>query len=107
MASLVTITLMTHSVITIFIIFTHNSLYRAETQEMAIERFETFTHRVPNFVAMVQSFNNIPSLQKVCDLLIENPSWSLGHLVAHFNLVDYLSNPNVAELIVSKVQFYF
>lgn len=78
------------------------SLYRAETQDIAMERFETFTHRVPNFVAMVSAYYNIPGLQKLCDLLIENPSWSLGHLVAHFNLVEYLSNPNVAELIVSN-----
>lgn len=74
-------------------------MYRADTQEEALLRFEAFTHRVPNFVAMVQTYYNIPGLQKVCDLLNENPSWSIGHLVAHFNLVEYLSNPNVADLI--------
>lgn len=38
-------------------------------------------------------------LKQICDILAENPSWSLAHLVAHFNLVDKLSNPQVAELI--------
>lgn len=75
------------------------SLYRAETQVEAFERFEAFEHRVPNFVAMVPQYYNIPGLQKVCDLLTEHPSWSLAHLVSYYNLVDYLSNPNVAELL--------
>lgn len=89
---------MTHSTIIYFFIIVH-SLYRAETQDEAIERFEAFTHRVPNFVAMVQQYYNIPGIQKICDLLAENPSWSLAHMIAYFNLVEYLSNPNVAELI--------
>lgn len=36
---------------------------------------------------------------KICDILTENPSWTLAHLVAHFNLVEYLSVPQVAEMI--------
>lgn len=56
-------------------------------------------HRVPNFVQMVKSMYNIPGLQKICDILSENPSWSLAHLVAHFNLIEYLPVPQVAELI--------
>ncbi|KAG5681964.1 hypothetical protein PVAND_011364 [Polypedilum vanderplanki] len=75
------------------------SLFRAETQEEALARFEAYTHRVPNFVTMVNQYYNIPGLQKVCDLLTENPSWSIAHLVAYFNLTEYLSNPAVAELI--------
>lgn len=62
-------------------------------------RFEAFTHRVPNFVQMVKDMYNVPGLQKICDILTENPSWSLAHLVAHFNLVEYLSVPQVSELI--------
>lgn len=54
---------------------------------------------------MVKDYYNIPGLQKVCDLLTENPSWSIAHLVAYFNLVDYLSNPAVAELIDCEFSF--
>lgn len=75
------------------------SLYRAQTQEDAKAKFEAFSHRLPNFVQMVKEFYNAPGLQKVCDILVENPSWSLAHLVAHFNLVEYLAVPQVAELI--------
>lgn len=38
-------------------------------------------------------------LQKVCDSLTENPSWTLAHLVAYFNMVDYISNPKVLQCI--------
>lgn len=75
------------------------SLFRAETQEEALTRFEAYTHRVPNFVTMVSQYYNIPGLQKICDLLTENPSWSIAHLVAYLNLVEYLSNPAVVELL--------
>ena len=62
-------------------------------------RFESYTQRVPNFVQMAKEYYNVPGLQKICDILTENPSWSIAHLVAHFNLVEYLSVPQVCELI--------
>lgn len=91
---------MTHYIdIFLIIIVSHFSLYRAETQDEALLKFEAFTHRVPNFVTMAHQYYNIPGLQKVCDILTENPSWSIAHLVAYFNLVEHLSNPTVVELI--------
>lgn len=41
------------------------SLFRANTQEEALARFEAYTHRVPNFVQMVKEMYNVPGLQKV------------------------------------------
>lgn len=82
-----------------FAFFSINSLYRAQTQEEALTRFEAYTNRVPNFVQMVKEMYNIPGIQKICDILAENPSWSLAHLVAHFNLVEYLIVPQVFELV--------
>lgn len=75
------------------------SLYRAQTQNEALQKFEAFIHRVPTFVQMVKEMYNVPGLQKICDILSENPEWSIAHLVAYFNLVEYLSNPNVQEVI--------
>lgn len=62
-------------------------------------RYKAYEHRVPNFVQMAKEMYNIPGLQKICDILTENPSWSITHLVAHFNMVEYLAVPQVAELI--------
>lgn len=42
---------------------------------------------------------NINGLQKICDILIANPSWSIAHLAAVFNLVDYVSNPEILNFI--------
>lgn len=75
------------------------SLFRAQTQDEATTRFEAFQHRVPNFVQMVREMYNVPGLQKICDVLAENPSWSIAHLVSYFNLVEYLGVPQVADLI--------
>lgn len=43
--------------------------------------------------------NNINGLQRVCDVLIENPSWSLAHLAAYFNTIEHISNPKIQDLI--------
>lgn len=40
---------------------------------------------------------NVNGLQRICDTLIENPSWSLTHLVAYFNLTQYLGHPKILE----------
>lgn len=42
---------------------------------------------------------NVNGLQKVCDVLLEYPSWSIAHLIAYFNLTEYITNPKVLELI--------
>lgn len=42
---------------------------------------------------------NVGGLQKICDALIENPSWSIAHLVAFFNLTELVANPKVLDLI--------
>ncbi|XP_067644660.1 85/88 kDa calcium-independent phospholipase A2 isoform X2 [Eurosta solidaginis] len=75
------------------------SLYRSPSQRDAEDRFNAFVHRLPVFVSIVKEFYNVNGIQKVCDALTENPAWSLAHLVAYFNLVDYISNPKVLEFI--------
>lgn len=42
---------------------------------------------------------NINGLQKLCDVLIDNPSWSLAHVVAFYNLTDYISNPSIIDFL--------
>jgi len=31
--------------------------------------------------------------------LADNPSWTLSHLIAYFNLVDYISNPKMLQCV--------
>lgn len=42
---------------------------------------------------------NMNGLQKLCDILIEHPSWSLAHVIAHFNLTDYIANPSIIDFL--------
>lgn len=41
----------------------------------------------------------IGGIQKICDVLIANSSWSIAHLVAYFNLIELVGNAKVTELI--------
>ncbi|KAL5289787.1 PLA2G6 family protein [Megaselia abdita] len=75
------------------------SLYRATDQKEAEEKFNAFHSRVPIFVQIVKEFFTVNGLQKICDALAEHPSWTLAHLVAFYNLVDYVSNPKFLELM--------
>ncbi|XP_055531513.1 85/88 kDa calcium-independent phospholipase A2 isoform X2 [Wyeomyia smithii] len=76
---------------------TSYSLYRASTQAEAEEKFEAFYQRLPELVKMVREMYTINGLQKLCDTLIEHPSWTLAHVIAHFNLTDYVANPKIVE----------
>ncbi|XP_058124263.1 85/88 kDa calcium-independent phospholipase A2 isoform X1 [Anopheles ziemanni] len=78
---------------------TSYSLYRAPTQAAAEEKFEAFHQRLPELVKIVREMYNINGLQKLCDTLIENPSWSLAHVVAFYNLTDYISNPSIIDFL--------
>lgn len=78
---------------------TSYSLYRATTLVTAEEKFEAFHQRLPELVKIVREMYNINGLQKLCDVLVENPSWSLAHVVAFFNLTDYISNPSIVDFL--------
>lgn len=75
------------------------SIYRAQTLAEAEEKFECFSQRLPVFVIVVKEMFNVQGLQKLCDCLIENPSWSLAHLIAYFNLTEHILHEKVVELI--------
>nr|XP_016934783.1 85/88 kDa calcium-independent phospholipase A2 isoform X1 [Drosophila suzukii] len=75
------------------------SLYRSPVQQEAEERFNAFLQRLPVFVSIVKEYYNVNGLQKACDALAENPSWTLSHLIAYFNLVDYISNPKMLQCV--------
>lgn len=49
------------------------SLYRSSNQTEVEERFQAFSNRLPVFISMVKEMSSIQGLQKVCDILSENP----------------------------------
>ena len=75
------------------------SLYRGPTEADAVEKFNAFSSRLPEFAKMVKDLYNAHGLQKICDILSEHPTWNLAHLVVNFSLVELLTNPKVVEFI--------
>lgn len=73
------------------------SLYRAQTQEEAEDKFNLLFQRLPTFVGIVTKMCNVNGLQSLCDVLIANPSWTLTHLIAHFNLTEHIMHPKIIE----------
>lgn len=54
------------------------------------------THYYP---CLPLQMSNVNGLQKICDALIKNPSWSVGHLVAYFNLAEYVRHDKCVEFM--------
>jgi hypothetical protein len=44
-------------------------------------------------------------MQKVCDTMVEHKGWTVGHLVAHLNLVESVHNPRVLRYAI-KIHVY-
>lgn len=42
---------------------------------------------------------NIGGLQKLCDILLENPSWTIAHLISYFNLTEHVNHAKVLDII--------
>lgn len=75
------------------------SLYRAQTQVEAEDKFNALFQRLPTFIGIVPKMCNVNGLQQICDVLIGNPSWTLTHVVAHFNLTEHIIHPKIIENI--------
>lgn len=42
---------------------------------------------------------NIGGLQKLCDILLENPSWTIAHMISYFNLTEHVNHSKVLDII--------
>ncbi|XP_055605449.1 85/88 kDa calcium-independent phospholipase A2 isoform X2 [Uranotaenia lowii] len=73
------------------------SLYRASSLAEAEEKFEAFYQRLSELVKIVREMYNMNGIQKICDSLIEHPSWTMAHVIAFFNLTEYVSHPKIIE----------
>ncbi|XP_072748411.1 85/88 kDa calcium-independent phospholipase A2 isoform X1 [Anoplolepis gracilipes] len=64
------------------------SLFRSETLEGADVRFLIYKDKVPVLVQIAREMCNVGKIQKLCDTLVEHPTWTLAHLAAYFALHD-------------------
>ncbi|KAL0271268.1 UNVERIFIED_CONTAM: hypothetical protein PYX00_008411 [Menopon gallinae] len=78
------------------------SLCRCPTVEMAENKFILFKDKVPMFVSVCKDVCNSASIQKICDLIVEHPTWTIAHLVTHLGYSDCLTEPGIAKFINSE-----
>lgn len=64
------------------------SLYRSEDREAVEKHFNMYKDKVPVLVQICQQMCNVGKIQKLCDILVEHPTWTLAHLAAHFALYN-------------------
>lgn len=64
------------------------SLFRLEIPEEVETRFVIYKDKVPVLVQIAREMCNVGKIQKLCDTLMEHPTWTLAHLAAYFALHD-------------------
>ncbi|CAH2090871.1 unnamed protein product [Euphydryas editha] len=74
------------------------SLLRSENLETCEERFTVFKERIPLYVKITKECT-VASLQKLCDTLTENKSWTVAHLAAHFGQYEIFNDPEIQQHI--------
>lgn len=83
---------------------THNvaySLFRSCDQAEAEIRFWTLKNRLSDIIDVAKEMCSVHGLQKICDVLIKNPNWTLAHIAAHFSLYDSFNNPKINTFLNS------
>ncbi|XP_021919753.1 85/88 kDa calcium-independent phospholipase A2 isoform X2 [Zootermopsis nevadensis] len=73
------------------------SLYRSnDLQEVEI-KFLQLKEKVPVLVGISQEVCNLGGIQKLCDALQENPTWTVTHLASYLSLHDTFQYPVIAS----------
>ncbi|KAF5304085.1 hypothetical protein FQA39_LY01870 [Lamprigera yunnana] len=75
------------------------SLFRTEDIGEAELKYDCLKNKVPIFLEVANDFNNISGIQKICDVLIKNPTWNVAHLAAFFAVHNCFSNSTVEEYL--------
>ncbi|XP_048506119.1 85/88 kDa calcium-independent phospholipase A2 [Athalia rosae] len=64
------------------------SLFRSETIEPAEHRFNIYKDKVPVLVQISKELCNTNGIRRLCDILIDHPTWTLAHVAAHLTLYN-------------------
>ncbi|KAI4499538.1 hypothetical protein M0802_005434 [Mischocyttarus mexicanus] len=81
------------------------SLFRTDVVEDSEMRFLIFKDKVPVLVQISREMSSVSKIQKLCDTLVEHPTWTLAHLAAHFALYEAFKHSMVnSELNSSDLE---
>ncbi|XP_065217015.1 85/88 kDa calcium-independent phospholipase A2-like [Planococcus citri] len=71
------------------------SIFRSLDISEAEVKFVTYKDKIPVLLNVCKDACKVDSLQKICDVLNENPSWTVAHIAIQLNLLDVLSKPEI------------
>ncbi|XP_047534908.1 85/88 kDa calcium-independent phospholipase A2 [Vanessa atalanta] len=74
------------------------SLLRTEDLRTCEELFTVYNEKIPHYIKVTKDCS-VASLQRICDTLTENKSWSLAHMVAHFGQYELFNDPDIQRQI--------
>ncbi|XP_076161637.1 85/88 kDa calcium-independent phospholipase A2-like [Ptiloglossa arizonensis] len=77
------------------------SLYRSDDKEQAEIHFLMYKDKVPLLIQICREICNVGKIQKLCDTLVQNPTWTLAHLAAHLALYNAFTYDAVSSQINS------
>ncbi|XP_046827551.1 85/88 kDa calcium-independent phospholipase A2 [Vespa crabro] len=78
------------------------SLYRTDDITEGETRFLIYKDKVPVLVQISREMSNVSKIQRLCDTLVEHPTWTLAHLAAHFALYEAFKNTVVNSQLNSS-----
>ncbi|KAK2586301.1 hypothetical protein KPH14_001551 [Odynerus spinipes] len=78
------------------------SLFRTDVMEEGETRFFIYKDKVPVIVQISREMCTAAKIQKLCDTLVDHPTWTLAHLAAYFALYDAFNNTVVNSQLNSS-----
>ncbi|XP_035721623.1 85/88 kDa calcium-independent phospholipase A2-like [Vespa mandarinia] len=78
------------------------SLYRTDDIAEGETHFLIYKDKVPVLVQISREMSNVSKIQRLCDTLVEHPTWTLAHLAAHFALYEAFKNTVVNSQLNSS-----
>ncbi|XP_031782364.1 85/88 kDa calcium-independent phospholipase A2 [Nasonia vitripennis] len=78
------------------------SLFRSDNLEEAESRFTIYKDKVPLLMEICREIVNATVIQKLCDTLVEHPTWNLAHISAYLLFYDAFNHDVVSSLLNSS-----
>ncbi|KAJ8679243.1 hypothetical protein QAD02_015030 [Eretmocerus hayati] len=80
------------------------SLYRSDNLDEVETKFLVFKDKVPILIEKCRELSNPVRLQKLCDTLVEHPTWNLAHVSANLLLYEAFNHDIVNSYLNSSDQ---
>ncbi|KAK6645499.1 hypothetical protein RUM43_001776 [Polyplax serrata] len=75
------------------------SICRCSEFEIAQKKFLLFKDKLPAIVSACKELYNSTQIQKICDTIIDHPTWNIAHLATVLGQADVFSDKRIARFI--------